>query len=58
MSSSSSESKQSSDSVRENLHTDSGDEDVLVVNSVVNPYASDSSQTQANRIICDGRRRR
>ena len=41
MSSSSSESKQSSDSVRENLHKNSGDEDVLVVNSVVNPYKSE-----------------
>ena len=43
MSSSSSESEQSvnnedCDAASENLHTDSGDEDILVVNSVVNPY--------------------
>ena len=46
MSSSSSESEQSldnanSDSVSENLRMDSGDEDTLVVNSVVNPYENE-----------------
>ena len=41
MSSLSSESEQSSDSVRQGLHTDSGAEDVLVVNSVVNPCESE-----------------
>lgn len=46
MSSSSSESEQSfdtenSDSVNENLRTDSGDEDTLVVNSVVKPYENE-----------------
>ena len=40
MSSSSSESEQSSDSVRQGLLADSGDEDVLVVNLVVNPCES------------------
>ena len=28
-------------SASENLHTDSGDEDTLVVNSVVNPYENE-----------------
>ena len=41
MSSSSSESEQSSNSVRQGLLTDSGDEDVLVVNLVVNPCESE-----------------
>ena len=41
MSSPSSESEQSSDSVRQGLHMDSGDEDVLVVNLVVNPCESE-----------------
>ena len=46
MSLSSSESEQSfdnenCDSASENLHTDSGDEDTLVVNSVVNPYENE-----------------
>lgn len=46
MRSSSSESEQSfdsdnSDSANENLRTDSGDEDTLVVNSVVNPYENE-----------------
>ena len=40
MSSSSSESEQSSDSVRQGLRADSGDEDVLLVNLVVNPCES------------------
>ena len=41
MTSSSSESEQSSDSVRQGLLTDSCDEDVLVVNLVVNPCESE-----------------
>ena len=41
MSSLSSESEQSSNSVRQGLLTDSGDEDVLVVNLVVNPCKSE-----------------
>ena len=46
MSSSSSESEQSfnnehSDWGSKNLHIDSGDEDVLVVNSVVTPYENE-----------------
>ena len=46
MSLSSSESKQSfknedCDAASENLHADSGDEDILVVNSVVNPYENE-----------------
>ena len=41
MSSSSSESEQSSNSVRQGLLTDSGDEDVSVVNLVVNPCESE-----------------
>ena len=40
MSSSSSESEQSSDSVGQGLLADSGDEDVLVVSLVVNPCES------------------
>ena len=41
MSSSSSESGQSSDSVRQGLYIDSGAEDVLVVNLAVNPCESE-----------------
>ena len=46
MSLSSSESEQSfesenPDAVNENLRTNSGDEDTLVVNSVVNPYENE-----------------
>ena len=41
MSSSSSESEQSSDSVRQGLYMDSGAEDVLVVNLAVNPCESE-----------------
>ena len=46
MSISSSESEQSfdnedCDATSENLHADSGDEDILVVNSVVNPYENE-----------------
>ena len=46
MSSSSSKSEQGvnnedCDAASENLHTDSGDEDILVVNSVVNPYENE-----------------
>ena len=41
MSSLSSESEQSSDSVRQGLHMDSGAEDVLDVNLAVNPCESE-----------------
>ena len=53
MSSSSSESEQSSDSVRQGLHMDSGAENVLVVNlAVIHVKASPSLTHEANRILC------